>query len=150
MTLYSRPIWWRGQGGFSPTVWTDAFLTFTCDETADEWGLAAAILIARTRRRTGRGPTFADLFRELLLDGDGFPGPLAGLAYLDRWNVVREFRRHVAIEWRRRGWINWDLGVERSLRTGRVFQERSRQRRTGSRADGATLRSDFNLGAGPS
>lgn len=113
--------------GYPPAAWVDSFLSFTDDATADEWGLAAAIFIARSRKRAGRGPTFAELFRELIPDGNGHPSRLPDMTFLQRRQVVSEFRLHVAIEWRRRDWINWDHGVERSLRTGRAFRDRSRE-----------------------
>ncbi len=112
--------------GYPPTAWVETFLSFTGDESADEWGLAAAIFVARSRKRTGSGPTFAELFGELIPDGGGFPSRLPDMSFLERRQVVGAFRLHVAIEWRRREWINWDHGVERSLRTGRTFRTRSR------------------------
>lgn len=123
-----RPIWWRVGSEVPPTTWLDMFEAFTGEATADEWGLAAGIFVSRTRRRTGRGPTFSELFQELLPDGHGLPSRLTDLTFAERSQVVQEFRLHVMIEWRRRGWVNWDHGVERSLRTGRAFRQRSRQR----------------------
>ncbi|GAA4168016.1 hypothetical protein [Gryllotalpicola koreensis] len=101
--------------------------TLTGEDTADEWGLAAAIFIARTRRKTGRGPTFSELFTYLLPDTSGLPAPFPdGYAYPQRRRLAGEFRLFAAIEWKRRGWVSWEPGVTRSLRVGRVFREHSR------------------------
>jgi len=106
------------------------FEEFTGDETAEEWALAAAIFIAQTRRRTSRGPTFAELFAYLLPDTSGLPAPFPPeLDFFERRRAISGFRGHVAIEWRRRGMISWDGGVTRSLRVGRAFRVRSRRRR---------------------
>lgn len=128
MTVDSRPVWWRFADGNPPTEWQIAFETLTGEERADEWGLAAAIFIARTRRRTGRGPSFAELLRELLPeDSELFPRWPVELNAAARVQTWYAFRHHAAVEWKRRGWINWDTNVERSLRTGRQFRARSRQ-----------------------
>lgn len=125
-----RPVWWRAVDGPPPTIWTIMFEEFTGADTADEWGLAAAIFIARVRHRTGHGPTFSELFAELDPDSRGVPSPLPSRTYLERRRLIGDFRLSVAIEWKRRGWISWDPHVTRSLRVGRVFRERSRQRQT--------------------
>lgn len=129
MTGQVRPIWWRVVHRTPPIAWVETFNDFTGENTADAWGLAAAIYVSRTRRRTGRGPTFGELFLELLPDGRGLPSTLTGLTFLERRQVFHDFRLHIMIEWRRRGWVQWDHGVERSLRTGRTFRETSRARR---------------------
>jgi hypothetical protein len=129
VTLDPRPIWWRAPEVDPPLAWRDAFHFFTSDEQVDERGLAAAIFIARTRRRTGRGPSFNELFAKIAPEESGlmqvFP---EGLNHTARFETRRAFRLHVAIQWKRRGWISWETGVERSLRTGSLFRERSRQR----------------------
>lgn len=123
------PIWWRGADAPPPTEWAYMFDAFTGDETAEEWALSAAIYIAQVRRRTGAGPTYSELFAFLLPDTRGLPGPFpVGLEPDERRRAISGFRGHVAIEWRRRGMINFDKGVKRSLRVGREFRERSRQR----------------------
>ncbi len=91
-------------------------------------GLTAAIFIARVRRRTGRGPTFSELFSEVFQDEPLHPGWPDGLTYPVRASIHHAYRLHVAIQWKRRGWISWDPGVERSLRVGPTFREQSRAR----------------------
>lgn len=135
------PIWWRGADAPPPAEWAYMFDAFTGDETAEEWALSAAIYVAQVRRRTGAGPTYSELFAFLLPDTRGLPGPFPpGLEPDERRRVVSAFRGHVAIEWRRRGMISFDKGVKRSLRVGREFRERSRQRqqRTRNRSVRAT------------
>lgn len=114
-----------------PAQWTYVFEQLTGADSAEEWALAAAIFIAQTRRRLGRGPTFAELFAHLLPDADGLPAPFPeGLTYRERHLAVAGFRGHATIEWRRRGMISWETSVTRSLRVGRAFRERSKQRQT--------------------
>lgn len=128
----SYRVWWRNIDEPPPAEWAYVFEDFTGDETAEQWGLAAAIFIAQTRRRTALGPTYAELFRHLLPDTEGLPGPLPwSFDSTERSRAVAGFRRHAAIEWRRRGMINFDNGVMRSLRVGREFREQSRRRRLG-------------------
>lgn len=135
MTSESYPIWWRGIDAPPPAAWTYMFEDFTGEDTADDWALAAAIFIAQTRRRSGTGPTYAELFRHLLPDSSGLPGPFPeGLESVERRRAISGFRGHVAIEWRRRGLIAFDRGVTRSLRVGPVFRERSRDRQLASRS----------------
>lgn len=125
------PIWWRGVPVPPPAQWTYVFEQLTGDDSAEEWALAAAIFIAQTRRRLGRGPTFAELFAHLLPDADGLPAPFPeGLTYRERHLAVAGFRGHATIEWRRRGMISWETSVTRSLRVGRAFRERSKQRQS--------------------
>lgn len=123
------PTWWQGLDRPPPADWVYVFEDFTGDDTAEHWALAAAIFVAQTRRRTSRGPTFAELFHHLLPDTAGLPGPFPdGLEFLERRRAVAGFRGHAAIEWRRRGMISFDHGVTRSMRVGREFRERSRRR----------------------
>ena len=130
-----RPIWWRSVEGPPPTPWVDVFIAFTGEDSADEWGLAAAIFIAQTRRRTGMGPTFSEMFFELLPDTGGVPSSLpSDLDYQVRRKLIGDFRIHSATQWRRLGWISWQQGVERSLRVGPVFREHSRRHQAERRA----------------
>lgn len=123
------PIWWRGIAVAPPAQWAYVFEEMTGEDSAEEWALAAAIFIAQTRHRTGRGPTFSELFAALLPDTNGLPAPFpAGLSVIERRQAIMGFRGHVTIEWRRRGMIGWERNVTRSLRVGNVFRERSRQR----------------------
>ena len=139
------PIWWRGIGTPPPAEWAYVFEDLTSEDAADEWALAAAIFIAQTRRRTGAGPTFSELFAFLMPDTSGLPGPFPDSLLPDeRRLAISGFRGHVTIEWRRRGMINFDKGVMRSLRVGHEFRKRSRRRqqeiaeghRPGSRDEG--------------
>lgn len=124
-----RPIWWRGFSAPPPAEWVYVFEDFTGDDTGEPWAIAAGIFIAQARRRSGRGPTFAELFTYLLPDTAGLPGPFPdGMEFLDRRRAISGFRGHVAIDWRRRNMINWDKDVTRSLRVGRAFRELSRTR----------------------
>jgi hypothetical protein len=125
----SYPIWWRGITPPPPAAWIYMFEVFTGEDTSDEWALAAAIFIAQVRRRTGSGPTFAELFTHLTPDSRGLPAPFPDdLEPIERHRAIAGFRGHVIIDWRRRGMIGYDTGVTRSLRVGRAFRERSRLR----------------------
>ena len=129
MASDSYPIWWRGIEVPPPAEWAYMFESFTGDDTGDEWALAAAIFIAQTRRRTGLGPTFAELFTHLMPDSHGLPAPFPrDIEFIERRRAVAAFRGHVTIDWRRRGLISFYKGVTRSLRVGRAFRERSRHR----------------------
>ena len=124
----SRPIWWSATEVEAPGSWVEAFNAHTDEARADRLGLAAGIFIARVRRRTGRGPTFSELFAELFKQEPLHPDWPPGLPYPVRATIHHAFRLHVAIQWKRRGWISWDPGVERSLRVGPSFRLRSRER----------------------
>lgn len=123
-----RPIWWSATEVEAPGAWIEAFDTLTTDAVADRHGLTAGIYIARVRRRTGRGPTFTELFGEVLKEERPHPEWPAELSNVARAAIGRSFRLHVAIQWKRRGWIAWDPGVARSLRVGPAFRECSRAR----------------------
>lgn len=122
----SRPIWWRAADRDVPAEWVESFDALTSDALVDHYGLAAGVFITRTRRRTGQGPTFSEMFRELFEEGTLHPEWPPGMNNPTRTAIQDSFRRHVAIQWKRRGWISWDPGVPRSLRVGHVFRERSR------------------------
>lgn len=142
----SYPTWWQGSEVPPPSTWAYVFEEFTGEDSAEHWALAAAIFIAQTRRRSGVGPTFSELFVHLLPDTDGLPGPFPGdLDFLARRRVIASFRGHAAIEWRRRGMISFDKGVMRSLRVGREFRARSRRRQLLRTAKFATAGSSSQL-----
>lgn len=127
VVLDTRPIWWRAVEAPPPDIWADTFHDFTGTDTADQWGLGAAVFIAQTRRRTGSGPTFSELFRELLIDSNGVPSELPqSIELVQRRRLISDFRIYVAIDWKRRGWLSWNPNVPRSLRVGRAFREQSR------------------------
>lgn len=122
----SRPIWWRATDGDPPAAWVERFDVLTSDAAADQYGRAAGIFISRVRRRTGQGPTFSELFHELFEVGALHPEWPPNLDWLTRRSIRGSYRLHVAIQWKRRGWISWDPRVTRSLRVGRVFREHAR------------------------
>jgi hypothetical protein len=87
---------------------------------ADE-GLAlrASVTIARFRKKHRQGPTFAELFESLVETGS---------VQIADWPTdsrsTYAFRHHLAVHWRRAGWITWSHR-ERSLATGVRFREAS-------------------------
>ncbi len=126
--------WWRTTKHPPPAAWSYAFEELTSDDTADEWALAAAIFIAQYRRRHSQGPTFRELFEHLLPESGGIPSRLpTDWDASDRRRAANDLRRHVAIEWRRRGYIGYDKQVARSLRVGPRFRAQSRARNTRAR-----------------
>ena len=90
-------------------------------------GLVAAIEIARFRKRTGIGPTFSELFATLERIGS------IRLNWEGEADVTFAFRYHIAVHWRRQGWVRWTLST-RSLATGRTFQAASAAHRALTRA----------------
>ena len=100
--------------------------TLTSSEQVSlEVGRRAAIEIARIRRRTGSGPTFAELFDPIFLDAAAPSSDLAkGWDSIDRSHLYA-LRHHLAVHLRRDGWIQWS-GLPRSLRTGVTFSRASR------------------------
>lgn len=125
-----HPRWWRGISTPPPAAWAYMFEEFTGDDSVDEWALAAAIAIVNVHQRGSQGPTFRELFTRLLPDTNGLPGPFPHpMSYYDRRRVISRFRIYTALQWRRRGMIDWEIGVPRSLRVGRAFRELSRERR---------------------
>lgn len=128
MTVHTKPSWWRLTTEVPPE-WTTAFATLTSDEGTESFGLAAAIFISRTRKRTGRGPTFAELFAEIQTLNPALAPQWPDDASKSAQRTTLQFYRYlVAAHWKREGWINFDRGLERSLRTGRTFRQRSRER----------------------
>lgn len=104
--------------------WLPLLETYTSDETTDEWGLRAGVIVARYRKRSGRGPTFRELFEELEREGRA----LSGIPWPDGVSTRRAvyvFQWHCAVHWRRRGWICWSREV-RSLRPGPRFRVASK------------------------
>ena len=108
-----------------PEDWWPLFLEFTGPSTADEWGLRAAKLVVRYRKAHSVGPTFAELF-ENLASSTCTPPPVSLGRPSGQSRALYCFRHHVAVHWRRLGWIDWDHGG-RSLRGGRTFRAASRQ-----------------------
>lgn len=136
MSSIDRPAWWPTDEVPVPADWVSCFTALAEEPSRSEWGLRAAVHIASTRKRTGHGPSFAELFEHLLPENGGLPSPVpAEVPARLRREVTRGFRYHVALEWRRAGWISWSR-TARSLRVGRAFREASRAyRRSRLRAD---------------
>lgn len=129
-TRDSFPSWWGRVSSPPPASWSYMYEQFTGEDTGDEWALAAAIFVARARKRTSEGPTFSELFAHLMPDTNGGPGPLpAGIALEERRSARSRFRFFTALAWRQRRMITWSRGVERSLRVDRRFTALSRDRR---------------------
>lgn len=95
---------------------------------ATERGLMAAVLVARARHRSGRGPTFSELFDALIPSVDN--GRLVPTWQALEASERQTIRYHAAIHWRRLGWLSWSRS-ERSLQCGPVFRDASRRRRAG-------------------
>jgi len=106
-----------------PDEWRHLFMQLTGPDSAHEWGLRAAIAITRFRKVNKHGPSFAQLFDTLLelrphVEDEDSNRRVQKLA-------IYRFRHHVAIHWRRLGWIEWNHSA-RSLRAGRAFRAASR------------------------
>jgi len=121
----SRPTWWVATQVDPPEEWIERFNALAEDTCADRYGLRAGVFIARVRRRTGAGPSFSEMFTEVLQGEPLHPAWPEGLDYAVRAAIQRSYRLHVAVVWKRRGWISWTRGVTRSLRVGITFRERS-------------------------
>ena len=106
------------------TAWVPLFENLTGADSSNDWGLRAAIMIARYRRAHHQGPTFAELFEALQISLTPDAGSDGASAKKTAWREVYQFRRHVAVHWRRLGWIQWDHRA-RSLRVGRTFSDAS-------------------------
>ena len=106
-----------------PHEWRQLFLELTGNDSAHQWGLRAAIAITRYRKVHGRGPSFAQLFDTLLEIRPGVEDENPDRR-VPKYATYR-FRHHVAIHWRRLGWIEWNHSA-RSLRAGRAFRAASR------------------------
>ena len=135
------PTWWRRMSRPQPppATWKYVFEEFTGDDSAREWDFAAALFIAQVRRRTSPGPTFQELFKHLLPDTGGLPDVFpSGMIYVLRSRVLYDFRLSAAVEWNRRGVIESDKNIARSLRPGPRF--RAGMHRTG--LTGFALNSD--------
>ena len=95
---------------------------------SESWGLLAAIALSRFKKRHSRAPSFAEFF-DMVLATRGLQ------AHSDvEWAVlsaamVYSFRHHVAVHWRRQGWISWSLEPH-SLRHGKAFQAASKEWRS--------------------
>lgn len=121
------PAWFRELTTPLPTPWLYILEEFTTEDSVEEWGFAAGVFIAHTRKRTGEGPTFRELFAHLLADPDGLPGDFPpGLNRQGRWKLRDAFYMNALLPWRHRQMIRWSPGVTRSLALGSAFRKRSR------------------------
>ena len=94
-------------------------------QRADEWALASGVALSRFRKRHSRSPTFAEFFDVV------FAMPDLDAAKAVDWSevpgaILYSLRHHIAVDWRRRGWISWSR-MPRSLRQGATFGVASRQ-----------------------
>ena len=92
-------------------------------QVASDGGLAlqVAVFIARYRKQHRRGPTFAELFDSI---PEARQRPGADWPCDSRANYA--YRHHLAVHWRRLGWIRWGWQA-RSLATGERFRAASRE-----------------------
>lgn len=106
----------------TPEGWCEIFADMTTVPVSGQWGRRAALYIAQVRERTGEGPTFSELFRELMPDTDGAPGLLPEeFTSSDRQYAAHRFRYGCAIAWANLGWIRWRRKTPRSLDAGPRF-----------------------------
>ena len=108
-----------------PDEWLPLFQRLTGDSTADDWGLRAAIVIARYRKKHGSGPTFGELFTALGLRSMPDLSDEEASDAKTRIRAVYLFRQHTAVHWRRLRWIQWDRRC-RSLSVNQRFRDASR------------------------
>lgn len=114
--------WWGGRG-CPPAAWIAAFDDFTRGASGREWGLAASLFVMHHHRKHAEGPTFREVFEHLLPETSGAPSLLAGWEPSERLRTVHRFRYFVLSKWSQRGFVEFDKGVSRSLRTGPQFRE---------------------------
>lgn len=120
-----HPHAWRDLPSHPLAEWRYLLEEFVGDESAKEWGFAAASYIDQVRRTTALGPTFSELFEYLLPDTSGRPGPYPpGWGYQERQRALSSFRVHALMAWRRRFMVNWEQDVARSLRVGKQYRSR--------------------------
>jgi hypothetical protein len=103
-----------------PEILRDRLEQLVLDE---DLALAVGVSIARYRKRHRRGPTFSELFDSL-----SETWPETGTHGLVNSRMTYSFRHHLAVHWRRCGWIQWGR-QQRSLSPGVRFREASRDHR---------------------
>jgi hypothetical protein len=113
--------WWHDAEENPPEDWVQAFDEATSDIGTAVRGLEAAIYIARTRKRTGKGPTFSELFRAVGPDPRNLEPLPRTISSVERNRVVGQFRMSIAHAWGRAGWIAWGKETH-SLRVGPRFR----------------------------
>ncbi len=133
--LDTTPWWWRPAATEVPLEWRERFEELTDESRADRDGRSAAYFVAKVRSQSGQGPTFGEMFQERFGDAGLHPAWPTDLSNTTRAKIRTLFRRDVAIQWRRAGWILWEPGVPRSLKPGPAFWQRvgSRHARRSSR-----------------
>lgn len=114
--------WWGGNGS-PPAAWSTAFEDFTQGASGREWGMAASLFVMHHHRKHSEGPTFREVFEHLLPETAGAPTLLVGWEPSERLQTVHRFRYFVLTMWKRRGFVEFDKEVSRSLRTGTQFRE---------------------------
>lgn len=62
----STPSWWPDGQVEPPSDWLDSVRRLTSTDGDRPPGLEAAMFISRTRKLTGEGPTFSELFAHML------------------------------------------------------------------------------------
>ncbi len=124
--------WWILEDFAPPEDWVSTLASMTGKDSIDSWGLRAAIYVARTRKRYGRGPSFSELFDHLMsADGIGLSQP-ENLTSSQRRVVRRGFERYAASAWRSNGWVAWSREAH-SLRVGPAFRAASRAHQDATR-----------------
>lgn len=115
-------IWWSRTGS-PPAAWITAFDDFTQGASGREWGLAASLFVMHHHRKLSKGPTFREVFEHLLPETGGAPSLLTGWEPTERTRTIQRFRYFVLTKWKHRGFVEFDRGASRSLRTGPQFRE---------------------------
>lgn len=114
--------WWGGTVS-PPAAWITTFSDFTRGASGREWGLAASLFVMHHHRKFSEGPTFREVFEHLLPETGGAPSVLTGWEPAERIQAVHRFRYFALSKWKQGGFIEFDKGVSRSLRTGPQFRE---------------------------
>lgn len=123
----TTPSWWPAAIEMPPQ-WRERFEALTGDCRTDRDGREVAYFVAKVRNQTGQGPTFAEVFQERFGDDGLHPAWPTNMSNTARAKVLALFRRDVAIQWRRAGWVTWEPGVPRSLKAGPAFWHRVKSR----------------------
>ncbi|RKR74762.1 hypothetical protein [Frondihabitans australicus] len=127
--------WWIDGATPPPASWAYVVEELTHPDHVREWGIAVGAFVARYRRLYTLGPTFREMFQELLPDTGGLPGDFPDELEPDqRAEAASRFRMHVANVWRHEGMIGWRDGHAHTLRTGTQFRAQVAARKAAIRA----------------